>query len=724
MKLAHDAINIESSGIQQEQSFSISDMGMVLEILRSKLYADPISAICREITCNARDAHREVGKGDLPIKIVLPTDLDANYRVMDFGPGISPDRMANVFIKFAASTKRNDNVQTGGFGLGAKTPFAYSDSFTIETVVDGIKTAYNAFIDPTKVGKLVMMHQVSTDQPNGTQIVIPVRREHYYEFATKTEQATRWWDVQPEIVGDYRTQRPAEANVIMSGTDWKIFGNKNDQYYNQEAQILVDGIAYKFDPSIKDGNSGYNNEDKPLNILFNGRKQLVVNFANGLLSLAANRESIHWNQTTKKIVSDRLHEIAEEIRVRLQSEIDKAEDYNAAVDKARELTKAFDVTRGLQGYFKWKGDRVVNGIDRSVASGVASTMHLYKTAYRNPQGLLNVDAKVDKSKGATWEFGVTNMIVVNDIGIQNLSPKRAIQILNMLPVTFKELTLVNEKLLDAKEIQDIRKYIPFVNLSDVVGKKDRKGSTFRKTRRLIYKKAGYGTFNLSSVTDFEEEKAVKVYVLLTRSYDNKMAADVEGLNCNTNEVIDYISSKFKVSVYGFEKPQFTADPESYEEFVDEAVPFKDFVETVALKDIDIPKLRAIALGWEEDRMGRNRGDYLANNVRDTLLALSKYVTGNTSAEFKEYADTFTSLSASRDEWQKVQRIAEFIKPDDAKKLVTKADPQFDTLKQSYASFIEKYPLLKHFWTQGAYIQDDLAKHLAEYINLKTGANNV
>ena len=87
---------------------------------------------------------------------MLPNTLDWNYRIKDFGPGISPDRMSNIFIQYTASTKRDDNVQTGGFGLGAKTPFAYSNSFVIVTVMNGIKYQYNCYIDETKVGKLAL----------------------------------------------------------------------------------------------------------------------------------------------------------------------------------------------------------------------------------------------------------------------------------------------------------------------------------------------------------------------------------------------------------------------------------------------------------------------------------------------------------------------------------------------------------------------------------------
>ena len=83
------------------------------------MYAYPIRTLCQEIMCNARDAHIEVGKRDLPIEVILPSEADLHIRFRDFGPGISPDRMVGVFLLYGSSTKRDSNEQVGGFGLGA-----------------------------------------------------------------------------------------------------------------------------------------------------------------------------------------------------------------------------------------------------------------------------------------------------------------------------------------------------------------------------------------------------------------------------------------------------------------------------------------------------------------------------------------------------------------------------------------------------------------------------
>ena len=202
MLLPESNINTESSGVLKSSSFGIGNIGVILNILRTKIYKNPVLAVCREITCNARDAHREVSSltsnpttTDTPIEVYLPNEFESSLKIRDFGPGISPDRMHDIFVNFGSSTKRIDNVQTGGFGLGAKTPFAYGQSFSVETIVDGVKYFYNAYIDESQVGTMDLMKQVPTSEGNGTTIIVPVNQDDFDRFATTIIECTKHWAV-------------------------------------------------------------------------------------------------------------------------------------------------------------------------------------------------------------------------------------------------------------------------------------------------------------------------------------------------------------------------------------------------------------------------------------------------------------------------------------------------------------------------------------------------
>jgi hypothetical protein len=186
MKLDIETTGLETKGTLTEETFGISDMGFVLELLRNKLYSNIKKAICQEYTCNARDAHRETGNDDEPIKISLPNFFDPNWRCRDFGPGISPDRVSNVFVMYGSSTKRASNVQVGSFGIGAKSALGYSDSFIINTFIDGIHRSYSVVIDDSRCGKMIMLSEGVTTERNGTEIIVPVRPSDFSEFALET----------------------------------------------------------------------------------------------------------------------------------------------------------------------------------------------------------------------------------------------------------------------------------------------------------------------------------------------------------------------------------------------------------------------------------------------------------------------------------------------------------------------------------------------------------
>lgn len=57
----------------------------------------------------------------------------------DYGCGLSQRRVQDVFTTFGASTKRDNNYEIGGFGLGAKSPLAYADTFMYLVNLMGLK---------------------------------------------------------------------------------------------------------------------------------------------------------------------------------------------------------------------------------------------------------------------------------------------------------------------------------------------------------------------------------------------------------------------------------------------------------------------------------------------------------------------------------------------------------------------------------------------------------
>ena len=80
------------SKLKQSQDFKSYSFGIkkegishIFNVLRNQLYSDKILAVIREYSCNAVDAHVEVGKNEEPIEITLPTQLSLEFKVRDLG---------------------------------------------------------------------------------------------------------------------------------------------------------------------------------------------------------------------------------------------------------------------------------------------------------------------------------------------------------------------------------------------------------------------------------------------------------------------------------------------------------------------------------------------------------------------------------------------------------------------------------------------------------------
>ncbi|WLR90902.1 ATP-binding protein [Shinella zoogloeoides] len=121
------------------QAFTMSESAEFFTVLSDTLYRDKKRAVIREVFCNAWDAHIVTGQKDRPVEVTL---TDTELVIKDYGPGIPADKVGPIYCRYGASTKVKDENQTGGFGLGSKAPFAYSDHFSVTSCVDGFKHVY------------------------------------------------------------------------------------------------------------------------------------------------------------------------------------------------------------------------------------------------------------------------------------------------------------------------------------------------------------------------------------------------------------------------------------------------------------------------------------------------------------------------------------------------------------------------------------------------------
>ena len=315
---------IKTSDEFQELEFGVrsEDMGLILEILRSKMYSNPIGSICREISSNSRDANREAGNSN-PIEISIRDSIwlesDLVIAFKDEGLGISPERIGDVFVNYGASTKRNTNDQTGGFGLGAKTPFSYSDNFTIITIVDSIRYVYTAVIEEGKRGKLYLLEKQETEDLDGTTILIPLQEDDREEFEKESIRATVFWETQPNYINfesfeDEEDKKKLQIESLYVHEDCEIV---SQDCFNSKYNLLIDQIIYPLDDEqIKFAENHWAFDNT-----------ILLKFNTGDLTISANRESVQYDPQTIEAINGKFENFLNHIEKKIQERIETAPDY-------------------------------------------------------------------------------------------------------------------------------------------------------------------------------------------------------------------------------------------------------------------------------------------------------------------------------------------------------------------------------------------------------------
>ena len=661
MKLNVDKVEIESSGLISENSFGISDMGFILHLLRNKIYSDIKKAICQEYACNARDAHREAGKGTQPIEITLPTYLDSNYRVRDFGNSISPENMVKVFIQYGASTKRTDNVQTGGFGIGCKTAFGYSDSFIINTYIKGVHRSYSAVIDDTRCGKLALLSETATTQKDGTEIVVPVQPSDVSEFVNQTRLACRHWTVKPIIRGGTIDFEDFSKRMILEGTDWFLAKSNSG---NRETRLVVDGIEYPFDSNCL--------SERVLNNFGYGTV-LFLKFPVGVISISANREAVETDEPTKMAVIKALRHVKLEIKDRFAETIKDAKSFIEANIALQNMTHSLNMP--MPDDVTWNGYKLEGP---QIRFNTGSVMTYTRGSKKGALCAI---------KSSRWTESAITMTLdsvycLTDLDFNAISERGATEILKKFPNAQR---VVMVRLTDKTEIlkRNFNLLNP-VNVVDYYTAKQRAASLGRLT---FYKfETDTGHFSRSSMKQYEEDKNQKIWCSLSKQAGKgPPMVLLNNTNCNETHFTKFANTVLKdYSIYGFAKD---IAPEKIEEATEEMTKLEDFIttriesekidmqEVYAAHEIDNKEITLFDSGEEKNLL-----DNIAQ-IKNPKSPLITYLNEN-----KKFQEKITEL----------RKYAVWL-------FTIKTDPKTKTIvhdvKALSAETTKAYPLFKHMTRQ-------------------------
>jgi hypothetical protein len=287
------------SGAGAASEFKINNSAKAFGILSSGLYANKIRAIIRELSCNAVDSHVAAGSKE-DFDLHLPTLLSPYFSVRDYGIGLSSDDVINVYTTYFESTKADSNDFIGALGLGSKSPFSYTDNFTVIAIKDGMKGVYSAFINDLGVPSVVQMGYEATDERTGVEVKFAVT-DHYdfYSFADEARHVFAYFPIKPKFTG-------ADCNIAaieLVKEDIIPGVNQRKITYTRSNLAVMGNIAYPIE--IPRGSRAQFSD-----LDFVEERGLDLHFALGEIEFQASREGLQYTDITVAAIKAKYQGVA------------------------------------------------------------------------------------------------------------------------------------------------------------------------------------------------------------------------------------------------------------------------------------------------------------------------------------------------------------------------------------------------------------------------------
>lgn len=380
MQFATPTTNVVRSGVGLVTQARIVNSRTMFRLMSDTLYQNKIGSLVREICCNAYDSHIAAGWPEKAFTVHVPDEFEPFFSVRDYGVGLDDEGVRTVFVNYGDSTKSLDANQIGAFGLGSKTPYAYTDAFTIVAIKDGWKRQYTAFFDEDGCPSVAAMSEVETDEANGVEVIVPVTNQRDFQtFVREIRDQLTFFNVKPELTNydvgiDWLDVTSGQTNYL-NCEDITL----GDYHSNVRGVWAVQGVVgYKVDVELVAKNVSNANAEF-LKLI---SQSAVITFELGKLEVIASREGISYTPATFASFEAKLDKARAALTATVKAQVD---GLVGPWNKARELNSNPTLS---------KYARVAN-------AGFASPYY-YKTSagyYLDLARIANIDGKAPQDDG-------------------------------------------------------------------------------------------------------------------------------------------------------------------------------------------------------------------------------------------------------------------------------------------------------------------------------------
>lgn len=279
-------------------------------MMTDSLYSDKPLAVCREIICNAWDAHIEAGKEDVPIDITLKPRDDGRVTMIirDYGFGIPRDMMGPLYGRIGGSSKRSDQRQTGGFGLGCKVPFALAEHFEVTSWNQGTKNIYRITKSAAEKNGKPGIHPILETETSETGLQVKVVLPHG-PYASIIKGLVFSGNINATL-NDKRLRR---MPLSTTGGDFLISSLPIDDRHRGYVFIRIGNVIYPLDDN-PDYTNSYKELMEELRHEWDETFRIVIQAHPGTLAITPSRESLSLTESTLVNLRNLLNETVRAIR--------------------------------------------------------------------------------------------------------------------------------------------------------------------------------------------------------------------------------------------------------------------------------------------------------------------------------------------------------------------------------------------------------------------------
>lgn len=345
------------SNISDSQEFSVTvDSARLFRMLSDFLYSNKELCVMHEISANALDAHKLVGKEDVPIQVHVPTALSPYLKIRDFGPGLSDGDVRRLLTTYGESGeyKRTSNDFLGSYGVGSKSPAAVTKTWDITSFYDGMETLYKVFVNERGIPVLTKMFEKEEASKSGLEVSIPIDPINHRKWIDLIPEVYKMYPVKPVLVG---------TSIKLKGFTYSYrnsdYGFINDKISSTTIAAITSNRLYYLDSNVLGKQIAKYN--------YISRLGIHLFFDTGELDLGLSRENIQYTKYTIEAIERKVNAVYDDLyRMFLEAVKDAVTDvqYKISVIEFLKLLDVHYAKSIVFSFIKQHGKfKILNGLD-------------------------------------------------------------------------------------------------------------------------------------------------------------------------------------------------------------------------------------------------------------------------------------------------------------------------------------------------------------------------